>query len=327
MRCPRTRRPRCRRPRADARTSGRARPARGTRVITCQRRRCRLVAVERIDVGHALAPARRAVVVHGDEHELARVHPAEARLERPDERQPRRRSSSTASRRMRDLVILRDAWTSATSPSRARSAWARPRWPSGSARGSTPRSFSTSATIRSSHDFYSGPRRRRVSGAALLHARAPPPAASAAPGRSLQPDDGLRLPVRARSDLRVPEPRRQRALHLPAAVRSASRAMCRRPTSSSTCRRRPTCCARRIRDRARRADADQPVPGDDYLAELNEAYNHFFFHYTRHAAARRRDLAARSQLGRRGGRRLAEADSAPSPAARGTTCRGHEVSP
>jgi deoxyguanosine kinase len=38
---------------------------------------------------------------------------------------------------------------------------------------------------------------------------------------------------------------------------------------------------KRIKDRARRqADADAPVPGDEYLAELNEAYNHFFFHYT-----------------------------------------------
>ena len=23
-----------------------------------------------------------------------------------------------------------------------------------------------------------------------------------------------------------------------------------------------------------------PLPSDEYLAELNEAYNHFFFHYT-----------------------------------------------
>jgi deoxyadenosine/deoxycytidine kinase len=36
---------------------------------------------------------------------------------------------------------------------------------------------------------------------------------------------------------------------------------------------------RRMRERARRADREEPVPGDDYLAELNEAYNHFFFHY------------------------------------------------
>jgi deoxyguanosine kinase len=37
---------------------------------------------------------------------------------------------------------------------------------------------------------------------------------------------------------------------------------------------------RRARERARRSEADSAGPGDDYLAELNEAYNHFFFHYT-----------------------------------------------
>ena len=37
---------------------------------------------------------------------------------------------------------------------------------------------------------------------------------------------------------------------------------------------------RRTHERARRAESDEPVIGDDYLAELNEAYNHFFFHYT-----------------------------------------------
>ena len=37
---------------------------------------------------------------------------------------------------------------------------------------------------------------------------------------------------------------------------------------------------RRLRDRARRAEADEPVPADSYVSELNEAYNHFFFHYT-----------------------------------------------
>ncbi|HEX5071435.1 MAG TPA: deoxynucleoside kinase [Vicinamibacterales bacterium] len=38
--------------------------------------------------------------------------------------------------------------------------------------------------------------------------------------------------------------------------------------------------ARLIRERAKRDDNDAPVPGEDYLAELAEAYNHFFFHYT-----------------------------------------------
>lgn len=38
---------------------------------------------------------------------------------------------------------------------------------------------------------------------------------------------------------------------------------------------------RRSRDRAAAADRDAPplVPDDDYLRELNEAYQHFFFHY------------------------------------------------
>ena len=35
---------------------------------------------------------------------------------------------------------------------------------------------------------------------------------------------------------------------------------------------------RRLKERAR-ANPDAPVLGDDYVRELNEAYNHFFFHY------------------------------------------------
>jgi deoxyadenosine/deoxycytidine kinase len=38
---------------------------------------------------------------------------------------------------------------------------------------------------------------------------------------------------------------------------------------------------KRIKDRARRqGDPKSLTPGDEYVAELNEAYNHFFFHYT-----------------------------------------------
>jgi deoxyadenosine/deoxycytidine kinase len=36
---------------------------------------------------------------------------------------------------------------------------------------------------------------------------------------------------------------------------------------------------RRLRERAKH-DPDYVVPGDEYLKELNEAYNHFFFHYS-----------------------------------------------
>jgi deoxyadenosine/deoxycytidine kinase len=37
---------------------------------------------------------------------------------------------------------------------------------------------------------------------------------------------------------------------------------------------------RRLRERARRDEDETPLPADDYVAELNEAYNHYFFHYT-----------------------------------------------
>jgi deoxyadenosine/deoxycytidine kinase len=39
--------------------------------------------------------------------------------------------------------------------------------------------------------------------------------------------------------------------------------------------------AKRLRDRARDVDGEVPaLPSDAYLRELNEAYQHFFFHYT-----------------------------------------------
>ncbi len=34
------------------------------------------------------------------------------------------------------------------------------------------------------------------------------------------------------------------------------------------------------RERAKRAEHEAPLPSEDYLAEIGEAYNHFFFHYT-----------------------------------------------
>jgi deoxyadenosine/deoxycytidine kinase len=37
---------------------------------------------------------------------------------------------------------------------------------------------------------------------------------------------------------------------------------------------------RRVKERARAAERDTPDPGPDYIRELNEAYQHFFFHYT-----------------------------------------------
>ena len=37
---------------------------------------------------------------------------------------------------------------------------------------------------------------------------------------------------------------------------------------------------RRVRDRALRSDGETPEPSHEYLRELNEAYQHFFFHYS-----------------------------------------------
>src|SRR4026207_1946943 len=58
-------------------------------------------------------------------------------------------------------------------------------------------------------------------GAAVLPAQPPSSAYEQAPGRSVPADDDLRLRLRQGQDLRVPESRRQRAVHLPAVVRSA----------------------------------------------------------------------------------------------------------
>ena len=37
---------------------------------------------------------------------------------------------------------------------------------------------------------------------------------------------------------------------------------------------------RRLRERASRTDGESLDPGQDYIRELNEAYQHFFFHYS-----------------------------------------------
>ena len=42
----------------------------------------------------------------------------------------------------------------------------------------------------------------------------------------------------------------------------------------------PTDLIRRRARKRRRQDLERPLPDDEYLGELNEAYNHFFYHYT-----------------------------------------------
>ena len=121
-----------------------------------------------------------------------------------------------------------------------------------------------------------GPPSRRSSSALLTRHRQQ---VDAQAGRPVRAGHGQRLPVRQGQDLRVPDARRQRALHLPAAVRAAERRHRRRPTSSSTCRRRPTCCASGCATRSA-ATAAPRAAILHRLPELNEAFNHFFFHYT-----------------------------------------------
>ena len=113
-------------------------------------------------------------------------------------------------------------WTSVTSRSKGRPASATRCWPIASARGWMPQWCSTKPRIRSSPTSTpSAP--ARLPGAAVLHALAPPAADRAPAERPLQPAHHLRLPVRPRQDLRLPEPRRQRTVHLPAALRAARR--------------------------------------------------------------------------------------------------------
>ena len=37
---------------------------------------------------------------------------------------------------------------------------------------------------------------------------------------------------------------------------------------------------KRLRERAQDPDRDTPDPSPEYIRELNEAYQHFFFHYS-----------------------------------------------
>ena len=77
----------------------------------------------------------------------------------------------------------------------------------------------------------------------------------------------------------------------------------------------------RLRERAR-ANPDAPSLDDDYLRELNEAYNHFFFHYTATPLL----VVETSQFDRSWGDEalddLVKQLQRHGPRARATTCRG-----
>ena len=129
-------------------------------------------------------------------------------------------------------------------------------------------------------DFYGGRPGVGAAGAAVLPAQPPPAAAVDAAGRSVRAVDGQRLPVRQGQDLRVSESRRQRALHLPASLRSAVEGRARARSRRSTCRRRPRCWSGVFASARATTSGTRSTPIRGYLKELNEAYQHFFFHYT-----------------------------------------------
>ena len=103
----------------------------------------------------------------------------------------------------------------------------------------------------------------------------------AATGRPVQPAHDRRLPLRPRQDLRVPQSGRQRAVHLPAAVRAAGAR--RQPARSghlpAGAHGRAAQAPAGTSARHRRG-ATRSIPDATYLQELNEAYQHFFFHYS-----------------------------------------------
>ena len=176
-------------------------------------------------------------------------------------------------------AILAGPWTSATSPSKVRSGVGK----SALADRLGARLDATVVLDETDNpflaDFYAERPGAGFQTQLFFTLGAPPAADVAAPARSLQPAHDLRLPVRARQDLRLPESRRQRALHLSAPVRAAGAG-----PADARSRDLPADADRRAAPppaRARRAaKATRRIPDDRYVRELNEAYNHFFFHYT-----------------------------------------------
>ena len=79
---------------------------------------------------------------------------------------------------------------------------------------------------------------------------------------------------------------------------------------------------RAAQPRARTPKRSRFEPDDDYLRELNEAYHHFFFHYTATPLLVVETSQFDSDAERRGARRSDQADPQRWARARGTTCRG-----
>ena len=221
------------------------------------RRLDRLRAVVRVVVGDALAPGRHALAVEPDQQERPVVDAAEAGLEEPDERQAEHAKleafdAHAAILHYRRFIacVARSTPCAGLASHRLSRAVARLPRPRGGryTRGTVDYRYlaiegpvgvgktalaerlavrvdATAILEDGENPFLGGllpgQARRGVPDAAVLPAEPPPPAGGAAPDGAVQPGHDLRLPVRPRPHLRVPQPRRQRAVHLPAALRTA----------------------------------------------------------------------------------------------------------
>ena len=166
--------------------------------------------------------------------------------------------------------------------SRGRLASARPRWPSASPRVSMPRPCSRKPRTRSSPTSTRARPARRCSRSSSTCSTAT--ASSCRCGSrtsSRRPRSATTCSTRTRSS-RI-STSTTTSCSSTSGCTTCSRPTCRRPISSSTCRRPTEVLERRLR-RDRTPDPNDeprvPDPVADYVKELNEAYQHFFFHYT-----------------------------------------------
>ena len=192
-------------------------------------------------------------------------------------------------------LVYSRPWRFATSPSKARSASARRGSPSGWPPGSTARPCSKNAENPFLADFYNERPGAALQAQLFFLLNRHRQLTALRQADLFQHTHGLRLPVRPRQDLRLPQPRRQRAVHLPAALRPAG---ARHPAARS--RHLPAGADRRAAARGcdgppstsprRHAAARRRVP-----ARAERGVPALLLPLHRDAAPRRRDVAVRSR--------------------------------
>ena len=136
----------------------------------------------------------------------------------------------------------------------------------------------------------------------------PPPAGDAAAGRSVQPGRRSATTCSRRTGSSRTSTSTTTSCSSTSGCTSCWRATCRRPISSSTCRRRPSAASSGCAA-ARRPSSSRYRPNPEYIAKLNEAYQHFFFHYSATPLL----VVETSQLDLGGQRRGARRPAAPDP--------------